>query len=43
MEIKDIIATILLLVFIVKFLIFYFGKHPSDKYHNDSWKTRWKK
>lgn len=37
---KDIIGGIILVVFLYKFLRYYFGTHPSDKYHNGSWRNR---
>lgn len=35
---KDIIGAIILVIFVVWFLVYYFSSHPSDKYHNDTWK-----
>lgn len=37
---KDIIIGIAMLVFIGRFLWYYFGSKPTDKYYNDSWKKK---
>lgn len=37
---KDVIIGIAVVIFLIRFLFFYFNSHPSDKYHNDSWKKR---
>ena len=37
---KDIIGSIVLAYFVIRFLIYYFSRHPSDRYHNDSWGNR---
>lgn len=43
MSIIDIILSIIFTAFLFKFLKFLYNKKPSDKYHNDSWKTKNKK
>jgi len=40
METIDIILTIAVLALVIKLLWNKFNEHPSDKYHNDSWKNR---
>lgn len=40
MTILDIIISAAAFIFVGRFLWFYFKSHPSDKYHNESWKNR---
>jgi NhaP-type Na+/H+ or K+/H+ antiporter len=37
---KNIIIGIAAVIFLARFLWFYYNSRPSDKYHNNSWKKR---
>ena len=43
MDFKEIVITVLCIIFIPLILWKFFNSHPSDKYHNDSWKDERKK
>ena len=36
----DIIIGIVIILFIGRFMWFYFKSKPSDKYHNESWRKK---
>lgn len=40
MEIKDILISIGIVALVIVLLLKKFREHPSDKYHNDSWRKR---
>jgi len=40
MELSDILITVAVIVLVVALLVKKFQGHPSNKYHNDSWKKR---
>lgn len=40
---KDILVSVFLIAFALRFLVYYLKSHKSDKYHNDSWRSRNKK